>query len=111
VGIDKGVKQMNKCEYCEKQFSYWQVWRSFWSYRLDCPSCGKRNPEAVNRRFFPSFVIIGIPLLVSGQINRYFNVLPFVTYVAMYLSIAFLLSLLVPKFKLYGEKESDSNNS
>lgn len=94
---------MNKCEHCEEKFSYWQVWRSYWRTGTDCPSCGERNVISENRRFFPAVVTIGIPLLVAGQVTRYFDMLPFVAYVAVYLLMAFLFNLLVPLFRLYGE--------
>ena len=94
---------MNQCEFCEEKFNYWKVWRSYWRYRLECPSCSKRNVVELNRRFFPTFVIVGLPFLVAGQIYRYFDVLTIFSYVAIYFSVVLLLSLLVPLFKLYGE--------
>ena len=94
---------MNKCEHCEQKFGYWQVWRSFWRYRMDCPSCGKRNIVTLDRRFFPSFVIIGLPILIAGQAEVHISSVSIAIMCGIYIISVAILSLFVPLFKLYGK--------
>ena len=99
---------MNRCGSCQREFGYWEVWRSFWRAgwaRIKCPSCGKRSSSAwigLLLSFVLGFLWIGlsIRLLVSLEVPLFSRLL--------IISITgLLLSLPLPFGARYGRKPKD----
>ena len=105
---------MNRCSSCQREFGYWEVWRSSSFKGVKCSSCGKRHSAG----FFgglPGFVAAVIPILVAVYFppatallerlsDRFGN---FIGFGLIYLPLYFLLRFLLPLFPLLGRKPED----
>ncbi|MBC8185428.1 hypothetical protein H8E88_30405 [candidate division KSB1 bacterium] len=95
---------MNKCWHCKKEFSFWEVWLSYWSgWKIQCSSCRKRQTVYFSKRFFIILLTNTLPLIMVFS-SRYFLPSFSMGYLLVgFFILGFFLSLFVPLFKIYGE--------
>jgi len=111
---------MNHCWSCEREFGYWEVWRSGWNLKLGgkikCLSCGEWSSIPLGRALLVSS-IIGIPVLflafrtpefVMDRLSGPAFLIPLVLTLVVSLSLLLVLSLFVPFVPLYGQKPKDA---
>jgi CXXC-20-CXXC protein len=99
---------MNRCWSCEREFGYWEVWRSFWRAglpRIQCSSCGERSSPAWICVLF-SFVIAFLWVVLSLRLLVYLEV-PLYSKILLIPIAGFLLSLPLPVAARYGRKPKD----
>ena len=99
---------MNRCSSCQREFGYWEVWRSFWRAgppRIECPSCGKRSSPAWVVLLL-SFVLCYFWVVFSIRWGLDLEV-PFLLWPLIFAIVGFLLSLPLPFFARYGGKPKD----
>jgi len=99
---------MNCCWSCQREFGYWEVWRSLWRAgrpRIKCPSCGKGSFAAWSG-YLLSFVSAFLWIVIS--IRVFFDLeVPLFSKLLIILFAGFSLSLPLPFVALYGKKPKD----
>ena len=99
---------MNRCSSCQREFGYWEVWRSLWTLRLrpriSCSSCGNRSSPAWSSMLF-SFVFgfLWIVLSIRWLLDLGLEV-PLFYRLLIIPIVGFLLSLPLPFSARYGRK-------
>ncbi len=99
---------MNRCRSCEREFGYWEVWRSFWRAglpRIKCSSCGERSFPAWTGLLL-SFVLGFIWIVILLRMLFYLE-MPLFSKVLLIPTAGFVLSLPLPFVALYGRKLKD----
>jgi len=95
---------MNKCWRCKKEFKFWEVWRSYWSgWKIKCPSCRKRQTVDLDKRIPISLLVMLPPFIFLFGFSYFARSSHLVLQWAGFSLLAFLFSLFVPLFKIYGE--------
>jgi len=103
---------MDTCEKCAQKFSYWQVYKNYWSNKqqIQCLNCTTTHaPKFLNKVLLaPVIFIAGISQIVATQFlpNVFFFVL---TNMALFIIVGFAISLLINfffKFKLIDSKKA-----
>jgi CXXC-20-CXXC protein len=104
---------MDTCEKCAQKFSYWQVYKNYWSAKqqIQCLDCATTHaPKFLNKLLIaPVLFIAGISsIAIPAQYvpNVIFRVL---TCMALYIIVGFTISLLTNlffKFKLTDAKKA-----
>ncbi|WP_171038264.1 TIGR04104 family putative zinc finger protein [Aquibacillus sediminis] len=87
---------MQKCEKCYAQFSWSQIYKSFWwNYKpIKCNECGTTHKITIPGRFtFVSFTIL--PMLIFGNFLSPFNNILLTLSIAFFI---FIIGTLLPPF-------------
>jgi CXXC-20-CXXC protein len=98
---------MDTCKKCSQKFSYWQVYKNYWSAKeqIQCLSCAtKHAPHLTNKLLL--FVVLFIPALIQSLLQYYEIIIEmnfFLVFTLLYFlfgAIGSLLTNFLFKFKL-----------
>jgi CXXC-20-CXXC protein len=98
---------MDTCKKCNQKFSYWQVYKNYWSAKqqIQCLNCvTKHAPHLTNRLLL--LVVLFIPALIQSLLQYYEIIIEmnsFLVFTLLYFLVGAIGSLLTNflfKFKL-----------
>jgi CXXC-20-CXXC protein len=63
---------MDTCKKCAQKFSYWQVYKNYWSAKeqIQCLSCATKHEHHFTNKLL-LFVILFIPALIQSLLQYY----------------------------------------
>jgi CXXC-20-CXXC protein len=98
---------MDTCKKCNQKFSYWQVYKNYWSAKekIQCLSCvTKHDHEFMNRLLLAPVIFVAGVAHTMIPLQYIPDGLPFlIISIFLYIPVAFVMSLLTNwlfKFKL-----------
>jgi CXXC-20-CXXC protein len=98
---------MDTCKKCSQKFSYWQVYKNYWSAKeqIQCLSCATTHEHHLTNRLL-LIVILLIPALIQSLLQYYEIIIEinfFLVFTLLYFlfgAIGSLLTNFLFKFKL-----------
>jgi CXXC-20-CXXC protein len=98
---------MDTCKKCNQKFSYWQVYKNYWSAKqqIQCLNCTTTHEHHLTNRLL-LFVVLLIPALIQSLLQYYEIIIEmnfFLVFTLLYFLVGAIGSLLTNflfKFKL-----------